>query len=53
MRTYVEGPFDITLSRIDDKVTMSIWNKGEVIVEVGLSRYGTVKLIEKIMGVLY
>jgi len=49
---YAGGQFDVQVTRVDDKVTLSFYRNGELLVQVDTSRAATVRIAQKMFGVL-
>jgi hypothetical protein len=50
---YEGGPFDLRITRIDDKVTLSLYRGDKIIVEMDMPRKGAAELANKIIASLF
>ena len=49
---YAGGHFDVQVTRVDEKVTLSFYRDGELLVQFTMSRAATVGMAQKMLGVL-
>ena len=49
---YAGGQFDVQATRVNNKVTLSFYSGGELLVRVETSREGAMGIVQRILGVL-
>jgi hypothetical protein len=49
---YAGGGFDVQVTRVDDKVTLSFYRDGELLMQSTMNRAAAMGIVQKILGVL-
>jgi hypothetical protein len=49
---YAGGQFDVQVTRVDDKVTVSFYRDGELLIQMDMNRAAAMGVVQKMLGVL-
>lgn len=49
---YAGGQFDVQVTRVDDKVTLSFYRDGVLLMQADTTRAGAMGIVQRILGVL-